>query len=313
MTGRDSNWEEDIKESVADYNEWYLTFTGEAYREAKVEATEVVATALAVTNNLRKLTFQTLWKNPKIIRGLRMTSSPPWAVDRLIGISQTSPGLVKAMENNSTGNRKATTAKPLIQKLIDTVRSGYDLELLRWIPEERNPTNAELALATQTLTDRLALSIANPAIRNAQEERQLDRLKAWLKNRGYHEDDDHETAYEKMKPGKYRIHVDAEGVTENEATVTVQVDIVIKPKASDPEALPILMECKSAGDFANVNKRRKEEADKHSNLVRKHGPEVQYVIYLSGYFGKAYLTYESAAGIRWIWHHRVDDMEKLGL
>ena len=313
MAGKSSSWDEDITASIADYNEWYLRFTEEAYREAKAEATEIVAKTLSVTDNLRRLTFQRLWKNPEIIRGLRMTSSPPWAVDRLIGISQTSPSLVKAMEDNNTGRRKAKVAKPQLQKVIDTVRARYDLDLLPWIPCERTPTKSEIALATQTLTDRLALSIANPALRNAQEERQLDRLKIWLKGRGYQEDDDRETSYDKMAVGKYRTHVHAEGIQEDGATVTVEVDIVIKPKASDTEALPMLMECKSAGDFANVNKRRKEESDKHSNLVRKHGPEVQYVLYLSGYFGKPYLTYERAAGIQWIWHHRVDDLEKLGL
>ena len=121
MTGEDIGWEDDIQASVADYNDWYLKFTGDAYRQAKVEATAVVKKTLEVTNNLRRLTFQVLWKNPNIIRGLRMTSSPPWAVDRLIGISGTPPSLVKALESNRTGRRKRATAKPLLQKVITTI------------------------------------------------------------------------------------------------------------------------------------------------------------------------------------------------
>ena len=73
------------------------------------------------------------------------------------------------------------------------------------------------------------------------------------------------------------------------------------------------MECKSASDLTNVNKRRKEEADKHTNLVRKHGRDVPCVLYLSRYFNNPYLKYEKAGGIKWIWHQRIDDLEELGL
>ena len=40
------------------------------------------------------------------------------------------------------------------------------------------------------------------------------------------------------------------------------------------------MEAKSAGDFTNVNKRRKEEAIKVSQLRRLHGDDVRYVLFL---------------------------------
>ena len=46
----------------------------------------------------------------------------------------------------------------------------------------------------------------------------------------------------KMRPGKYRIHVNAEGIDPDGGSVKVSVDIVIKPKSSRPGALPILME-----------------------------------------------------------------------
>ena len=199
-----TGWEHDIEASVEEFNDWYLRFTEDSYKKAKSEAREVVEKTLFITNNLRTLDVQTLWRNPNIIRGLRMTSSPPWAVDRLIGISGTTPSLVENMENNRTGRMTTSTAKPLVQKIITTITKKYDLELLPWLGDRKNPnpTEIELALAKQMMIDRLALSIANPALKNAQEARQLKRLETWLKPKGYQRDADNETPYDKMRPGQ---------------------------------------------------------------------------------------------------------------
>ena len=77
--------------------------------------------------------------------------------------------------------------------------------------------------------------------------------------------------------------------------------------------LPILVEAKSAGDFTNTNKRRKEEATKIHQLQAACGDTVSFVLFLCGYFGSDYLGYEAAEGIDWVWEHRIDDLVKLGL
>ena len=77
--------------------------------------------------------------------------------------------------------------------------------------------------------------------------------------------------------------------------------------------MPILMEAKSAGDFTNVNKRRKEEAVKMQQLRNTYGQEITYLLFLCGYFDSGYLGYEAAEGIDWIWEHRIKDMEQLGI
>ena len=313
MAGLNSDWEQDIQESVAEYNDWYLRYTVEAYRRARVEASQLVEKTLTVTDNLRNLEFRTLWSHPEIIRGLRMTSSPTWAVDRLIGISAAPPALVRAMENNRTGSTKAETAPPLIEKIIATIKAGCDPNLLPWLDRTEPPTQPELERAKTLMIDRLALSIANPDIRNAQEFRQLDVLKTWLAERGYEPDEDTERPYDEMKAGTYRVHMNARGKREDGSSVRVSVDMAIMPLAAQTGDLPIMLECKSAGDFTNVNKRRKEEADKHANLVREHGESLQYALYLSGYFDTNYLEYERAAGIAWVWHHRINDLDILGL
>ena len=84
------------------------------------------------------------------------------------------------------------------------------------------------------------------------------------------------------------------------------------PRSARKGDLPLLIEAKSAGDYTNVNKRRKEEATKVRLLKDTHG-DAQFVLFLGGYFDSGYLGFEAANGIDWIWEHRVSDMEKLGL
>ena len=95
--------------------------------------------------------------------------------------------------------------------------------------------------------------------------------------------------------------------------VNISVDIVIKSKRAKRSTMPVLLEAKSAGDFANVNKRRKEEATKIKQLQNTYGQEIKYVLFLCGYFDSGYLGYEAAEGIDWVWEHRIEDLEKLEL
>jgi type II restriction enzyme len=93
--------------------------------------------------------------------------------------------------------------------------------------------------------------------------------------------------------------------------VNIPVDVVIKPK--DTSKKPILIEAKSAGDFTNTNKRRKEEAVKYSQIKMTYGEDIPFLLFLCGYFDSGYLGYEAAEGIDWIWEHRMEDLTLLGL
>lgn len=68
-----------------------------------------------------------------------------------------------------------------------------------------------------------------------------------------------------------------------------------------------------AGDFTNVNKRRKEEAAKAGQLRRRLGSRARFVLFLGGYFDSGYPGYEAAEGIDWVWEHRIDDFKEFGL
>jgi hypothetical protein len=70
-----------------------------------------------------------------------------------------------------------------------------------------------------------------------------------------------------MKPGTFtfrlNVPVTQEGRTKK---VNIPIDAVIMPFQSERGDLPLLIEAKSAGDFTNTNKRRKEEAIKVSTI-----------------------------------------------
>ena len=115
-----------------------------------------------------------------------------------------------------------------------------------------------------------------------------------------------------MTPGTFTFHYPV--VTgSGEHKVIVSVDALIQPHVLRANRLPIMVEAKSAGDFTNTNKRRKEEAKKISQLKVTFGEDVCYIVFLCGYFDSGYLGYEAADGIDWVWEHRIEDLEQFGI
>ena len=138
-------------------------------------------------------------------------------------------------------------------------------------------------------------------------------MAAWLCRKGYRKASP--GSFPQMKPGEFAFHlnVNVKVAKGSESRINNPVDVVIQPLSAKQGDVPIFIEAKSAGDFANVNKRRKEEAQKAQQLQLTYGNEVRFLLFLCGYFDNGYLGYEAAEGIDWIWEHRISDMEHLGL
>ena len=315
-------WEQDSQASVQEYNSWYIEYSRTAYERARKEAKTIVTKAFTLTNSLTEITPQAIHRAPHIIKALRMTSSPTWAKDRLIGISTLQGGedqnavrtdtLINALEENRLP-RKREGLDEAITRVIDHIKARIDPVLLPWLEPLRDPTDEERDLATNIITERLAQSIADPYIRNQQEKRQVDEIRRWLKERGYQEDHTHGLKHTDMKPGTFHVNLQMEGKLRNGDPKNVPIDVAVKLMDAKDCDLPILIECKSAGDYANVNKRQKEEADKHQNLERAYGDQLKYALYLSGYFGEKFRETEEASGFAIIWHHRPEDLKNLGI
>jgi XamI restriction endonuclease len=100
-------WKADVARSVDFYNEWFMVFAPnafretriETFRETRIETTKRVERALLLTENLTNIRPETLQANPSVLPMLRMATCPPIARDRLIGLAGVSPNLVKNMED----------------------------------------------------------------------------------------------------------------------------------------------------------------------------------------------------------------------
>ncbi|MQW40784.1 XamI family restriction endonuclease [Sinorhizobium meliloti] len=309
------NWKADIAQSVDMYNDWFMKFAPKAFRETRIETTKTVEATLHATENMTNIKPVILRKHPEVLSTLRMSTCPPIAVDRLIGLSGVSPSLVKTMEltRKLPPRMSAAAMDADLEKIGTIVEKLADPDIFVWLGREAPATETEIHRAATIVADRLCGAVANPIIRNAQEKRQLAAIKAWLEAKQYRQVPVG-TRFDAMPAGTFsfrmNVPVKLEGGVQ---TINIPVDAVIKPLGSDPQELPIFIEAKSAGDFTNTNKRRKEEAVKMAQLRSNYGGQVRFNLFLCGYFDSGYLGYEAAEGIDWVWEHRIDDLAEFGI
>jgi len=309
-------WKEDIIKSVDMYNDWFLKFAPKAFRKTRIQTTKDVEATLKATNNLKNVAPVVLRQHPEALSTLRMSTCPPLAVDRLIGLAGVSGSLVKRMENEKKLPvvLKGAALDTELRKIGKIIERMADPDIFTWLSRTEPATGAEVRRAATIVADRLCGSVANPIIRNAQEKRQLAALKDWLEARQYRQAAIGEgIKFDSMPSGSFSFRMNVPVKLEGGRQVNIPVDAVIMPKAATKGQLPIFFEAKSAGDYTNVNKRRKEEAAKVTQLRYTYGKEVQFNLFLCGYFDSGYLGYEAAEGIDWVWEHRIDDLSKFGL
>jgi type II restriction enzyme len=310
------NWKADIAASVDMYNDWFMRFAPQAFRETRLKTTQDVEAALANTDNLTNIRPETLRRWPGVLPTLRMSTCPPLAVDRIIGLAGVSTNLVKNLEMNQLPARMSRAElDPQLVKIGDIIEKMADPDIFVWLGRAEPATDVEKHRAATIVADRLCGAVANPIIRNAQEKRQLAGIKAWLEARGYRQLPGGDGArFNAMLPGTFSFRMNVPIKLEGGlTTINIPIDAVIKPLGSDPAELPIFFEAKSAGDFTNTNKRRKEEAVKMAQLRSNYGANVRFNLFLCGYFDSGYLGYEAAEGIDWVWEHRIDDLAAFGL
>jgi type II restriction enzyme len=310
-------WKADVARSVDMYNDWFMNFAPDAFRQTRVQVTVNVEAALKATDFLRDIKPATIRDHPEILPTLRMSTCPPIAVDRLIGLAGVSKNLVKCMEEKQALPKRMPVAKADAQlgKIADIIERMADPDLFTWLGSTDTPQAVETHRAATIVADRLCGAVANPIIRNAQEKRQLAAIKAWLEARGYTQlSEGGQIKFDKMQPGTFSFRMNVPVKRDGQAkTVNIPVDAVIMPKTRASGQLPMFFEAKSAGDFTNPNKRRKEEVTKVSQLRTNYGRQVEFNLFLCGYFDSGYLGYGAAEGIDWVWEHRIDDLAEFGL
>ncbi len=311
-------WKSDTAKSVEMYNKWYLDFAPKAFRETRLTTSNGVEKAMRITGYFKNLSPEVLRKNPGVLQILRMSTCPPIARDRLVGLSGASKSLIQNMEDKEKPRLShripENTVLKELGKIVDTISPMLDPDIFTWIKENREPLDIEISKSATIVADRLCGAVSDPIIRNEQEKRQLRVIREYLENKGYVEAEKG-TRFNEMPPGTFSFRTNVQvRVSENaKQTANIPVDVLINPKSAYKGNIPIMIEAKSAGDFTNVNKRRKEEATKIQQLRKTYGENVEFILFLCGYFDSAYLGYEAAEGIDWIWEHRISDLDFLGI
>jgi hypothetical protein len=306
-------WKSDIAASVDRFNQWFMRFAPEAFRTTRGKTVVKVKESLLATRDLRDIDPATLAANPGALSTLRMCAAPPLAVDRLVGLAGVKKSLVGRMENGGLPSRiQPADLDCGLHRICEIISRMLDRDIFPWLATAKGPTDLERDRASTIVADRLCSAVANPIVRNAQEQRQLKVVGEWLNSRGYRKQS-HSSGrpLKEMATGTYAFHLNV--VVGKTLKVNIPIDIVVQPKRLRKDRLPVLIEAKSAGDFTNTNKRRKEEATKVHQLRAAYGENVSFVLFLCGYFGSDYLGYEAAEGLDWVWEHRIDDLAKAGL
>ena len=311
-------WKQDIIQSVDLYNTWFMDFAPKAFRETRISTAKSVEQALKETNYLNNISPAILQKHPEVLPILRMSTCPPIARDRLVGLAGVSKSLVQNMEDSRNPHISPRMQRirliTELQCISEIIIKMADPDIFTWLPEKRNPNETEIMRSSTIVADRLCGAVADPIIRNAQEKRQLAAIAKLLESKGY-SFVENGARYDEMNPGSFSFHTNVPVYVAGGKgdTVNIPVDVAIMPLTAQAGDMPLLLEAKSAGDFTNVNKRRKEEAVKMQQLRNTYGGNVSYSLFLCGYFDSGYLGYEAAEGIDWIWEHRISDIEQLGI
>mgnify|MGYP002785486816 CR=1 FL=1 len=252
-----------------------MTFAPQSFHDTRVQVTETVAATLRVTDNLRDLQPQILQQNPQILATLRMCTCPPLARDGLIGLASVPKSLVERLEQGGLPTRlSAEQLSEELGKITTLISRLVDRDIFTWLATDQSPTEAESYRAATIIADRLCGASTDPIVHNAQETRQLQEIAAWLNARHYRElSAGQRVRFTEMPPGTYsfRLNVPVNLATEGEKIINIPIDAVIMRQTAQPGDFPMLVEAKSAGDFTNVNKRKKEEAQKMRQLRATYG------------------------------------------
>ena len=310
-------WKLDIAKSVDFYNDWFLRSAPQVFKETRLTTSQQVEQVLRWTDNLTHLNPEVFKKYPNILPVLRMATCPPIARDRLIGLAGVPRNLVNTMEEDKRvpPRMESVQLQENLEKIGKVILELIDSDIFVWLDRGDRGETEEISRAATVIADRLCGAEANPILRNAQEKRQLTTIQRWLQERGYKFNE--ETGgkkFDALSPGTFVFHFNAPVYqTGRNREIRMPIDVIVMPLTAKLGDFPLLIEAKSAGDFTNTNKRRKEEATKVSQLRSTYGDSIRFILFLSGYFDSNYLKYEAAEDIDWVWEHRTNDLAEFGL
>ena len=170
-----------------------------------------------------------------------------------------------------------------LEKIGRVILELIDYDIFVWLDRGDEGEAEEIRRAATIVADRLCGAEANPILRNAQEKRQLTSIQHWLQERGYtFNEKTSSRKFDELSPGTFVFHLNVPvHQTTGNREIKMPIDVVVMPLTAKLGEFPLLIEAKSAGNFTNTNKRRKEEATKVSQLRSTYGDSIRFILFLS--------------------------------
>ena len=163
-------WKADVSRSIDYYNDWFLRFAPDVYREQRQIQTGKVVAELERSDLLRRINSQFLKDSPGSLQVLRMATAPPLARDRLIGLAYVSPNLVKSMEGQANKPPRLPPRMPPEQlddelgRICAVLTELIDIDIFAWLGTDGDPAEEEVKRAASVLADRLCGATSDPII-----------------------------------------------------------------------------------------------------------------------------------------------------
>ena len=161
-------WKADVETSINFYNDWFIQFAPATYRKQRKIRTGKVRAALQLTDNLRGFTPEFLAGHPDVLPMLRMTTAPPLARDRLMGLAYADKNLIGCMEGkDGTSSRLPPRMRPerlhsQLARICDVLTELLDHDLFPWLDERNDPSIESVSRAAAVVADRLCGTAADP-------------------------------------------------------------------------------------------------------------------------------------------------------
>jgi hypothetical protein len=148
-------WKADIIRSVDMYNDWFMKFAPKAFRTTRAQMTKDVESTLLSTENMTNVQPALVRVHPEILPTLRMSTCPPLAVDRLIGLAGVSTNLVKCMELKKKPPERMESAgiDSQLAKISGIIEKMADPDIFVWLGRKEAPTEAEIHRAATIVAD----------------------------------------------------------------------------------------------------------------------------------------------------------------
>jgi hypothetical protein len=163
-------WKADTRASVDQFNRWFMKFAPKAYRDTRKKTIVTVDHGLNQSNDLTLITPEIIRSNPAILPTLRMSTCPPLARDRLVGLAGSSKSIVETLEEGHVPPRLAPRSlEKHLRRIAHTLSQMLDVDIFPWLEEKRRPNKEERYRSSTIVADRLCGAVADPIVRNAQD------------------------------------------------------------------------------------------------------------------------------------------------